>query len=95
MCRLGRVGQLQHRQAEGGGLAGAGLGQGHQITLPLEQQRDDFLLHRGGSFEAQFHHALQQGRRQFKVGKAAHRARVYRLRGPGANHFGDADGYEQ
>ena len=41
------VQQLEHRQHEGGRLAGAGLGAGHEVPAG-EDQRDGLLLDGGG-----------------------------------------------
>jgi len=49
---LGRVGQLHHGNPEGGGLAGAGLGETDQVGRFFQDQGDDFGLDRGGGGEA-------------------------------------------
>ncbi|MFO1530046.1 MAG: hypothetical protein U1F77_10040 [Kiritimatiellia bacterium] len=56
----GGIGELQQRQAEGGGLAGAGLGEGDHVAFALDEQGDDLGLDRGGLLEAQLRDALEQ-----------------------------------
>ena len=50
---------LQRRQREGGGLAGAGLGAGHEIAA-REDERDGLFLDGTRLLVAQVLHRLQQ-----------------------------------
>jgi hypothetical protein len=59
---------LQQRQGEGGGLAGAGLGAGHQVAAG-EDRWDRFALDRGGGVIAFVRHGSAQGGGQTEVCK--------------------------
>ena len=55
-----RVDPHQQRNAEGGGLAGAGLRLGDEVPAIRQEKRNRFGLNRGGRSNAQFLHAGDQ-----------------------------------
>ena len=70
------LGELaEHRQHEGAGLAGAGLGDAEDVAA-FERVRDRLDLDRGRGDVAGFGHGLQDPRVQRKIGKCGHVAFV-------------------
>ena len=70
---LGEV--RDHRQHEGAGLAGAGLGDAEHVAA-FERVRDRLDLDRGGGDVAGFGHGLQDPRVQREIGECGHVACV-------------------
>ena len=62
---------LDHRQAEGGGLAGARLGLADHVAA-LQERRDRLLLDRGRTLVAEVRERLEHRRREAEVGKGRH-----------------------
>ena len=54
------VDALEHREAESGGLARAGLRQTHHVAVLVQKVRDDHLLDGHRMFEPEFFYSLQQ-----------------------------------
>ncbi len=54
------VDALEHREAESGGLARAGLRQAHHVAVLVQKVRDDHLLDGHRMFEPEFFYSLQQ-----------------------------------
>src|SRR5690606_34691403 len=81
VARVGTAGFQQklfdHREAEGGGLAGAGLGQADQVVA-FHDERDSLCLDRRRFFEAEGGKGSDDGLRQAEVVKSG---QVYTFRG--------------
>ena len=80
-----RVDLGQQRQAEGRGLAGAGLGLGDQVAAVFHEERDGLLLDFGRRNDAEFFQPLNQVGGDSEFLKGAHDSvdgRTLRGRGP-------------
>ena len=66
--RLALAQFVEHRQHEGGGLAGAGLRAAEQV-VPFENERYGLGLYRGRGFVALLAHGLDNGRSQLEIFK--------------------------
>jgi len=66
---LAQVEARENRQRKGCGLAGAGLGEAHNVTA-REEGRDGRGLDRGGCFVPDVLHRLEDGAFEPQVGKS-------------------------
>ena len=89
IARPGRVGDIQNtgeqRQAERGGLAGAGLRKAHQITA-AHHMWDGFGLNGGGRGEASGRKCRQKLRRKAEIGKRNSHVIILHGQGPFRRH---------